>query len=201
MRVLVLRRFAFVALAFALVAGHPARARAQRPTPRSVAVPVEAIPQTLIESLFTEPNIVLVADYYWVDTRFGPNLRIDAMIVEAVDSKTRVKGARVQVRDPESRGRQDGTSYIDLDELIKLSRGLATLMELAPKWTFDERRATESGITTAGGFRLAIRQFARVPRAFLSTGLIDPVVTSIEVADLPTLKQAFDQAIAILNGK
>src|SRR5690349_18521088 len=96
-----------------IVAGIPGVARAQRPTPRSVAVPVEAIPQTLIESLLTEPNVVLVADYYWVDTRFGPNLRIDAMIVEAVDSKTRVKGVRVQVRDPESRGRQDGTSYVD----------------------------------------------------------------------------------------
>ena len=198
MRVQVLRR-SFVALALAVVAGAPALA--QRPTPRSVAVPVEAIPQTLIEALLTEPNLVLVADYYWVDTRFGPNLRIDAMIVDAVDSKTRVKGVRVQVRDPESRGRQDGTSYIDFDELVKLSRGLATMADLAPKWTFDERRATESGITTTGGFRLAIRQAARVPRAYLSTGLIDPVVTSIEVADLPTLKQAFDQAIAILNAK
>jgi hypothetical protein len=55
--------------------------------------------------------------------------------------------------------------------------------------------------TTAGGFRLAIRQSARVPRAYLSTGLIDPVVTSIDVAELPTLKQAFDQALAILNSK
>ena len=197
MRVLVMAMILVAALATGIEAQRPP----QRPLPRSVAVPVEAIPQTLIESLLTEPNIVLVADYYWVDTRFGPNLRIDAMIVEAVDSKTRVKGARVQVRDPESRGRQDGTSYIDIEELVTLSRGLATLNELAPKWTFDERRATESGITTMGGFRLAIRQAARIPRAYLSTGLIDPVVTSIEVADLPTLKQAFDQAIAILNGK
>ena len=188
-------------LALTLTAIAPAPTVAQRPTPRSVAVPVEAIPQTRIEALLTEPNVVLAADYYWVDTRFGPNLRIDAMIVEALDTKARVKGVRVQVRDPESRGRQDGTSYIDFEELVTLSRGLATLNDLAPKWTFDERRATESGITTMGGFRLAIRQFARVPRAFLSTGLIDPVVTSIEVADLPTLKQAFDQAIAILNGK
>jgi hypothetical protein len=201
MRALFYRKSTFVALALTVAASHPALAQPQRPTPRSIAVPVEPIPQTQIEYLLTEPNLVLVADYYWVDTRFGPNLRIDAMIVEAVDAKTRAKGVRVQVRDPESRSRQDGTSYIDLDELVKLSRGLATMSELAPKWTFDERRATESSFTTNGGFRLAVRQFARVPRAFLSTGLLDPVVTSIEVADLPTLKQAFDQAIAILNGK
>ena len=82
MRVLFLRRFAFVTLALAMIAVHPARAWAQRPTPRSIAVPVEPIPQTLIEALLTEPNVVVVADYYWVDTRFGPNLRIDAMIVD-----------------------------------------------------------------------------------------------------------------------
>ena len=40
--------------------------------------------------------------------------------------------------------------------------------------------------TSAGGFRLAIRQSARIPRAYLSTGLLDPVVTSIELAELAT---------------
>ena len=32
-------------------------------------------------------------------------------------------------------------------------------------------------------------------------GLIDPVVTWIEVGDLASLKNAFDQAITVLNGK
>ena len=155
----------------------------------------------MIEALLAEPNVVLVADYYRVDMRFGPNLRIDAVIVEAVDAKTRARGARVQVRDPESRGRQDGTTYIDMDELTRLSHGLARMTELAPRWTNDDRQATQSSFTTAGGFRLAIRQSTRGLRAFLSTGLLDPSSLSIEVGDLPALKQAVDQAIAILNGK
>jgi hypothetical protein len=75
------------------------------------------------------------------------------------------------------------------------------MAELATNWTHDDQQATELSFTTTGGFRLAIRQSARVPRAYLSTGLIDPVVTSIDVAELPTLKQAFDQALAILNSK
>ena len=56
----------------------------------------------------------------------------------------------------------------------------------------DDRQATELSLTTAGGFRLAIRQSARIPRAYLSTGLLDPVVTSIDLLELPTLKQAFE---------
>jgi hypothetical protein len=201
MRALFLRELTFVALALAFVASHAPRAWAQAPGQRSLAVAVEPVTPTIIESLLATPNLVLVADYYRIDMRFGPNMRLDAVIVEAIDSRTRVKGVRVQVRDPESRSRQEGTSFIDLDELTKLSRGLGVMAELAEKWTHDDRQATELSFTTVGGFRLAIRQSARVPRAYLSTGLIDPVVTSIGVLELPTLKQAFDQALAILNSK
>ena len=201
MRALVLRDFTVVALSLAFVAALHTRASAQTPGPRSLAVAGEPIMPTRIESLLAASNLVLVSDYYRVDMRFGPNLRIDAVVVEAIDSRTRLKGLRVQVRDPDNRSRQDGTSFIDIDELIELSRGLSSIAALAEKWTHDDRQATELSLTTAGGFRLAIRQSARIPRAYLSTGLLDPVVTSIDLLELPTLKQAFDQALAILNSK
>jgi len=197
-----LRALTVVAL-FTFTIVVPARALAQvrTATPRTLAVPVEPIVPTKIEALLTAANVVLVADYYHIDMRFGPNLRIDAMIVEEIDSRTRLKGLRVQVRDPESRGRQDGTSYMDIEEVVQLSRGLATMVTLEPRWTTDERQATETTFTTTGGFRLAIRQSPRGPRAYLSTGLLDPVATWIEARDLPSLKNAFDQALTLLNGK
>jgi hypothetical protein len=193
----------FVALFLAVTIISPSRASAQIPVaaPRTLAVPVEPIVPTKIESLMTTANVVLVTDYYYIDMRFGPNLRLDGMIVEDVDSRTRLKGLRVQVRDPESRGRQEGVSYIDVEELVQLSNGIATIMKLEPRWTHDERRATESTITTTGGFRLAIRQSPRGPRAYLSTGLLDPVATWIEVGDLASLKNGFDQALTLLNAK
>ncbi|MEP6918308.1 MAG: hypothetical protein ABJC89_21855 [Acidobacteriota bacterium] len=157
---------------------------------------------THIESLLATPNIVLVTDYYRIDMRFGPNLRIDAVVVEAVELQRRLRGVRVQVRDNDNRTRQEGTSFLDMDEIVKLSRALNSMADLASKWAGnDDRQATELSFTSAGGFRLAIRQSQRIPRAYLSTGLIDPVVTSIEVPELVTLKQAFDQALTILNGK
>jgi hypothetical protein len=201
MRALVLRGLTFVAVSFAFVVSGPAPTWAQVSGPRSLPMALEPFTPTRIESLLATPNLVLVADYYRIDMRFGPNLRIDAVVVDAVDTRTRLKGLRVQVRDPESRGRQDGTSFIDLDELTTLSRAMASVAELAVKWTHDDRHATEMTFTTTGGFRLAIRHSARVPRAFLSTGLLDPVVTSIDLTELPTLKQAFDEALAILNRK
>jgi hypothetical protein len=199
---LFLRVFALVALSLTLVASQPERACAQPTAPRALALAVDPVIPTRIEALLATPNLVLVADYYRIDMRFGPNMRMDAVIAEAVDSQTRVKGLRVQVRDNQNRSRQEGTSYIDVDELAKLSRGLTAMEELVAKWTgHDDRQASELSFTSAGGFRLAVRQSARVPRAYLSTGLLDPVVTSIDIAELPTLKQAFDQALAILQSK
>lgn len=200
MRTLLLR-FAFAALPFAAVAAHPTPLRAQTPGPQALPFPIEPIVPTRIESLLATPNVLLVADYYRIDMRFGPSMRIDALVVDAIEPRTRAKGLRVQVRDPEHRSRQEGTSFIDIEELTALSRGVAAMADLAARWTHDDRLATELTLTTAGGFRLSIRQSARIPRAFLSTGLLDPVVTSIEVAELPTLKQAFDQALEILNSK
>jgi hypothetical protein len=201
MRALVLRVLTFAALPLLLVGSQPERACAQPPAQRGLMMPFEPLITTKVEALLATPNVVLVTDYYRIDMQFGPNMRIDAVIVAVADSQTRVKGLRVQVRDPASRGRQEGTSFMDLDELTQLSRGLASMAELAAKWTLDDRQANELSFTSSGGFRLAIRQSVRIPRAYLSTGLLDPVVTSIELAELSTLKQAFDQALTILNGK
>jgi hypothetical protein len=201
MRAVFGRLLTLVALASGLVAGHPARAGAQQGPPRGLP-PVVLDAPTQIESLLATPNVVLVTDYYHVDMRFGPNLRIDAVVVQAVESQTRLRGVRVQVRDNDNRSRQEGTSFLDMDETRRLSRALTSMADLAAKWAGnDDRQATELSFTSAGGFRLAIRQSQRIPRAYLSTGLLDPVVTSIELPELVTLKMAFDQALTILNGK
>src|SRR5688500_195844 len=103
-----------------LTLSHHAGARVQPPVTRRLTVAVEPVIATKIAALLAAPNAVLVTDYYRIDMRFGPSMRIDAIVVEAVDTRTRVKGLRVQVRDKENRSRQEGTSYIDIDELTKL---------------------------------------------------------------------------------
>src|SRR3954471_125651 len=152
MRALFLRAFAFAALCVAAAASQPTRASAQAPGPRYLPLATEPFIPTRIESLLATPNEVLLTDYYRIDMRFGPNMRIDAVIVEAVDSHVRFKGLRVQVRDPQSRGRQEGTSYIDIDELVRLSRGLTAMADLATKWTLDDRQGTGQTFTRGGGF-------------------------------------------------
>ncbi len=202
MRVMCRRALTFVALPLALAAGRPAPAAAQSPAPPNFAVVVLPEIRTRIEALLATPNVLLATDYYRIDMRFGPNLRIDAVVVAAVDSGQRARGLRLSVRDDDNRNRQEGTSFLDFEEAVSLSRALTPMTELSGKWTAgDDRRAMDLSFTSAGGFRLAIREFGRGQRAYLSTGLIDPVSTSIEVTDLATLKHAFDQALEILDGK
>src|SRR5688572_19341201 len=185
-----------------LTLSHAARAQSQPPATRGLAVAVESVIPTKVEALLSAPNVVLVTDYYRIDMRFGPSMRIDAVIVEETGTRTRVKGLRVQVRDNENRSRQEGTSFIDIDELTRLTRAIPAMAEVAARWTGqDDRQASELTFTSAGGFRLAIRQSARIPRAYLSTGLLDPVVTSIDVTELVTLKLAFEEALTVLQRK
>jgi hypothetical protein len=201
MRVLLCRAI-FVLFPLTLVATHPAPASAQSPASRGLSLVILPEIRTKIEALLATPNVPLATDYYHIDMRFGPSVRIDAVVVAEVDSQTRARGLRVQVRDGENRSHQEGTSFLDIEEVVSLSRALTPMADLAAKWTGgDDRRAMDVSFTSAGGFRLAIREFGRAQRAYLSTGLTDPVVTSIDVRDLVTLKQAFDQALAILNGK
>ena len=179
-----------------------ASAFAQAPAPRGPGVLVQPEIRTRIESLLAAPDVAVSADYYRIDMRFGPNLRIDAVVVSALESETRVRGVRVQVRDDENHGRPEGTSFLDMEEVASLARALTPMTDLAEKWTGrDERRSMELLFTSAGGFRLAIRQFGRVQRAYLSTGTLEPSITSIDVTELITLKQALDQALGILTTK
>ena len=102
MRALVLRVVSVSLLSLVFLLGTPAGATAQqggtaqRREPRGVAIALDPLIATQVEALLAAPNTLLVTDYYYVDTRFGPNLRIDAVIVEAIGSSTRAKGLRVR---------------------------------------------------------------------------------------------------------
>ena len=206
-----LRAFRFAALPLALVVIHSPHISAQQPVsprPRAAQLVVEPEPEirTRIEALLWSPGTFLSADYYRIEMRFGPPVRIDAVVVTAVESRARMTGLRVQVRDEDRTRQRENAAYLDLDEIEKFSRALALMDEMAARWTNrEDRRAAELSFTSAGGLRLSTYQSGhpsgRVQKAYLSTGFTDPVTTSFELTELASLKQAVDQALALLKGK
>jgi len=111
------------------------------------------------------------------------------------------EGFRVQVRD-DNASRVEGVSFLDVEEIPRLSHALESMADLTAKWTGrDDRRATDLSFASAGGLRVDVHQSGRVQKIFLSTGTVDPITTSFDVSDIHTLKQAFDQGLALLNTK
>ena len=206
MRRVLVRALTFAALTLTLVGNLPARTAAQMAVPQRVlqSPGLILVPEirTKLEAALYAPNALLVADYHRVDFRFGPNVRIDAVVVTVGSPQNRVRGLRVQVVDDTRAGRPERSSYVDLEEIAGLSAALGTMTDLVRSWSgSQDRRLTELSFTSLGGFRVEVREMSRVQRAFMYTGVIEPVVTGFDVSDLTALKQAVDSALGVLNTK
>jgi len=209
MRVRFLRALSFVALvpALAIMTGPSTlasgiqQAPSLPPMPRVVALIVPPEIHTKIEASLATAGAMLATDYYTIEMRFGPSVRIEAVVVTDVDTKARTQGLRVQVRD-DNASRVEGVSFLDVEEIPRLSHALESMADLTAKWTGrDDRRATDLSFASAGGLRVDVHQSGRVQKIFLSTGAADPITTSFDVSDIHTLKQAFDQGLALLHTK
>src|SRR4051794_37137275 len=101
-----------------LLAGVTRPAFAQQSNQRAAVRPmVDTEIRTRVERLLATPDTLLATDYYHIDMRFGPDVRFDAVIVTAVESRARMQGLRVQVRDDDKTRQIEGTTYLDLDEI------------------------------------------------------------------------------------
>ena len=164
--------------------------------------PLRAIVEipTQIEAMIATPGVLVSADYYPIDMRFGPGLALDAVVVTDVESNSRLRGLRIQVsEDGRPNGRTEA-SFLDFDDVARLSHALGTMSSLVEKYQAqDSQRANDLSFWTAGGFRVATHQSGRVIRVIVTTGIVEPVGLPLTVPDLPSLKLAVDQALAILN--
>ena len=202
MRPVVYRAFAFAALALTFAASQTAPAGAQQRLPQVPGFVVLPEIRTKLEAALASSNALLVADYHRVDFRFGPNVRIDAVVIAVGSPQNRVRGLRVQVTDSNRAGNPERSSYVDIEEIAGLSDALSAMSDLVRNWSgSQDRRTTELSFTSAGGFRVEVREMGRVQRAFMYTGVIEPVVTTFDLGDLTALKTAVDQALGILNSK
>lgn len=155
-----------------------------------------------LELALTTPNALIHADYHNIDFRFGPNLRIDAVVVRTGTRPDVIRGLRFQVPDDRRPGNPERSSYVDIEEIDGLVHALGEMEALVKSWTAgDDRKMTMLSYTTNDGMRVEIRESVRVQRGFIMTGIIDPVVTSFDLADLTSLKYAIDQAALYLRRK
>jgi hypothetical protein len=201
MRFPFVRSLAIVALiALSTQARPTVKAAQQRPpqVPQGVAVLPDV--STRIESALTTPSALVHADYHNIEFRFGPTIRIDAVVVRVGARQDTVRGLRFQVSDDRRPGNPERSSYLDIEEIDGLAAALGSMADHIKSWTStDDHNMTALSFTSIDGLRVEIRESARQQRGFLFTGLVDPVVTSFELSDLTALKQVVDQAAAYLK--
>src|SRR5690349_21717961 len=104
MRVVSRRSLAAAALAFVAATPPASLAAQQRPQPISPGFVVVPDVRTKLEFALTTPNSLIVADYHQIDFRFGPNVRIDAVIVRVGAGREPLRGLRLQVPDDRRAG-------------------------------------------------------------------------------------------------
>jgi len=201
MRVVSLRSLVIVSV-IALGAALPPKGVVAQQRPPQVSPGLVVVPdvRTKLEFALTTPNALVVADFHRLDFRFGPNVRIDAVLVRVGPGQEPVRGLRLQVSDDQRAGNPERSSYLDVEEIGGLSEALMSMADLVRSWSAgDDRKMTTLSFTSVDGLRIEVRESARVQRGFLYTGIVDPVVTPFELSDLTALKQAFDEALAYLR--
>ena len=181
--------------------GSPAGLVAQARLPQ-VAQGLAVVPdvQTRVEFALTTPNALVHADFHNIDFRFGPPLRIDAVVVRVGTQPEIVRGLRLQVPDDRRAGNPERASYLDIEEIDALAKALESMVDLVRNWSpGDDRKLTALSFQSVDGFRVEIRESVRFQRGFLFSGLVDPVITPFELADLTALKGAIDSAVVLLR--
>jgi len=91
----------------------------------------------------------------------GCSIRLQALILyEAGRENQQVRGIRVEVIESQrSKEERTAVSYIDLDELETLTRGLNAMLDMTQRGTFLANPVSkEMSITTAGGLMLTMVQ-------------------------------------------
>jgi len=160
-------------------------------------------PPTKIEALLARTGTIVIRNFYRVGNRVTMGATIDAVVVsEPGREDRRLRGLRVSVRETVGGAERSSTSFVDMEELAGLSQAVTELAGIAAKWNGrEEEHFIDAQFTTIGGLAIGFAQDRRVQKAFIQSGLIEPVRTPIEIQDLLRTRDMIDEAIAVLRTK
>ena len=162
-----------------------------------------ALPQTKVEAFLTAHDGLLVKDFYDVGGISGDG-RVDVHAVvftQPGSEAAQVRGLRVEVTSSEKPAQID-TSYLDVDEIEALSRGLKYMADLAATWKgLEKQEYTEVDFSTKDRFRVGFYQRRKDQGAFVSCGAAPAAQAFLDAKDLAELKLLVDDGLKMLKGK
>ena len=159
-------------------------------------------PATRLENFAARKNATIATESYFVarvPADNGCTIRMQALILyEAGRENEQVRGLRVEVSETQrSKEEHTATSYIDLDELDGLVRGLNSMLEMTQRGTFLANPVSkEISITTTGGLILTMVQRATERQLRITNALQpDTLCTVSQMASIVELKSSIEKVL------
>ena len=132
---------------------------------------------------------------------YGSHLTIGTLVLYDPGSPSKKrKGLRIEVKEV-GRLKRENTSFLDVDEIEALSKGIAYMSKVASEWKGKPREYTEMIFSTKGDFQVAFYVNKGEFGAFANSGHIGATSAALDQESLSLLKKAADDGLVYLNGR
>lgn len=165
---------------------------------------IEQKPPTELEAFLRTKGQIVVKEFHDVGSisgEYGSHLTVGTLVLYDPASPSKMKkGLRIEVKEG-GRLERENTSFLDVDEIEALSKGLAYMSKVANEWKGKPREYTEMIFSTKGDFQVGFYVNKGELSAFAKSGHIGPTSAILDENSLSILKKAADEGLAYLNGK
>jgi hypothetical protein len=159
-------------------------------------------PSTALEASLGKHGQMIMKEFYDLGTvRDMGSVQLQALIISAPSGAQKTKGLKIEVTEA-GQYERDNSSFLDVDELDGLSQALAYMSDAAAKWD-DQAHApyTEVIYTSKSEIQIGFFKKGKDVNAFCKVGSIGSATAYLKMAQLQTLKEFVDKAIALLKTK
>ncbi len=166
----------------------------------------EKSPATKLESFLVSKGELIVKDFYAVGNlmgNYGTKVEITCLILYTPgEEDLRIKGVKIEITERERYGEKDESSFLDIDEVISLSKALDYINNTAASWKLSPREYSEVVFSTKGDFKIGFYQSGVKQNAFCKSGYITTASCFFPtMQSIMEVKGLIDNAIEILNLK
>lgn len=165
----------------------------------------EQRPPTELEAFLRTKGQIIVKEFHevrYISADYGSHLSIGTLVLYDPGSPTKKrKGLRITIKES-GRLERESTSFLDVEEIEALSKGIAYMSKVANEWKGKSREYTEMIFSTKGDFEVGFYvnkdgEFG----ASAKSGLIGAASAHLDLESLTLLKKAADDGLTYLNAR
>lgn len=164
----------------------------------------KAAPKTQLETFLARKGSIIVKEFHplgTVEGAYGTSAKLDTLaLYEPGKEQQRKAGIRIEVQGG-GRLERENTSFLDMDEIDSLMKGLDYMTKVIADWEGSKRDYTEMIFSTKGEFDVGFYLKEGKIQAFVTSGTIGPATAYIQPSGLAMMRQFLEQGRSLLGTK